>query len=153
LYRRSLYCFLKRTAPPPFMSNFDGPNREQSCTRRERSDTPLQALQLMNDVQHFEAARVLAERILQEGGADDTSRLTWLCRVVLARAPDARDLAILSNALATQRQLYQADPQSAEKVLHDGESIAKHVAPAPEIAAWAMTANLVLNMDETLNRN
>jgi hypothetical protein len=153
LYRRSLYSFLKRTAPPPFMSNFDAPNREQSCTRRERSNTPMQALQLMNDVQHFEAARALAERILQEGGQDDAAKLHCLFRTVLSRQPDEKESAMLNGALAKQRELYQPDPKAAEKAIHTGESTPKNLASAPETASWTLIANLVLNLDETVNRN
>jgi hypothetical protein len=153
LYRRSLYVFLKRTAPPPFMSNFDGPNREQVCMVRERSNTPLQALQLMNDTQHFEAARALAERLLAEGGSDDDSRIGWLYRVVLSRPACDEELELVRQALAKQRAIYEADATAAEKAIHVGESVPKNVAAATETAAWTMIANLVLNLDETVCRN
>ena len=153
LYRRSLYVFLKRTAPPPFMSNFDGPNREQVCTLRERSNTPLQALQLMNDVQHFEAARALAERTLSDAGAAPEDRITYLYRTVLARRPTPEEMRIVLAGLAQQQQLYQADPPQATRAVHNGESATRNVAPDVETAAWTMIANLILNTDETLNRN
>jgi mono/diheme cytochrome c family protein len=153
LYRRSLYIFFKRTAPPPFMTNFDAPNREQSCTRRERNNTPMQALQLLNDVQHFEAARALAERVLTEGGKDDTARLRWLFRTVLSRMPDEKETGLLTDALAQQRYHAGADAKAAEAVVGAGESVPKQVAPATETAAWTMVANLVLNLDETVTRN
>lgn len=153
LYRRSVYCFLKRTAPPPFMSNFDGPNREQFCTRRERSNTPLQALQLMNDVQHFEAARALAERTIAEGGQSTEERIEFLYRTILSRTPDVYETRLLLAAYETQLDLYAADPTSAEQAVQVGESKPFNIAPAPETAAWAMIANLVLNLDETVTRN
>jgi hypothetical protein len=153
LYRRSIYAFLKRTAPPPFMSNFDGPNREQVCTVRERSNTPLQALQLMNDTQHFEASRALAERLLAEGGSTDEARIAWLYRTILSRPPLAEESALISKALTKQRDVYRADIKAAEKAIEVGESSPKKIAPADETAAWSMIANLVLNLDETVCRN
>ena len=153
LYRRSVYVFLKRTAPPPFMSNFDGPNREQSCTLRERSNTPLQSLQLMNDVQHVEAVRALAERILSEGGDSPEQRITFLYRTVLARRPTADETRIMLAGLGRQQELYRADGESARQVVHTGESPPRGVAPVQETAAWTMIANVLLNTDETLNRN
>lgn len=153
LYRRSLYVFLKRTAPPPFMSNFDAPNREQVCTVRERSNTPLQALQLMNDVQHFEAARALAERVLVEGGTSTEDRLKYLYRTVLSRLPSSDELGLLSSSLNRQTELFAGHPESATTAIHVGESKPRNVASDVETAAWTMLANLVLNTDETLNRN
>ncbi len=153
LYRRSLYVFIKRTAPAPFLTNFDGPNREQLCAVRERTNTPLQALQLMNDVQFFEAARVLAERVLSDGGKTTDERITFLYRTVLSRKPDVDELRIVSGALAKQQKLFAADPEGAKKVARAGESKPKGVAPDVEVAAWTLICNLVLNLDETVSRN
>ncbi len=153
LYRRSLYCFLKRTAPPPFMSNFDGPNREQLCARRERSNTPLQALQLMNDVQHFEAARAFSERIISEGGKTADERIAFAYRAVLSRAPQADELAVVKAALEQYLTRFQKDEAAAAKVIRVGESKLKSAAPSSEIAAYALVANLILNLDETVVRN
>jgi hypothetical protein len=152
-FRRSLYTFLKRTAPPPFMANFDAPSREQTCTRRERSNTPLQALQLMNDVQHFEAARALAERMLTEGGATPAERIGFAYRTVLARAPDAEELAIVQAELDAHLKRYESDEAAAKKAIAHGESKVKADAAPSELAAYTLVANMILNLDETVTRN
>ena len=153
LYRRSIYTFLKRTAPPPFMSNFDGPNREQFCTLRERSNTPLQALQLLNDTQHFEAARAFAERIIAESGASADDRITFAYRATLSRSPTADELAVIQQALNQCLSRYQADPEAAKKVIAVGESKPRGNVPPIELAAYTLIANLILNLDETVTRN
>jgi hypothetical protein len=153
LYRRSIYVFIKRTAPQPFLTNFDATNREQLCAVRDRTNTPLQALQLMNDVQHFEAARALAERVLSEGGKTTAERLTFLYRTVLSRRPDADEVRALTAALAKQSALFAMDPEGAKKVVDVGESTPRAVASDVETAAWTMVCNLVLNLDETVTRN
>jgi hypothetical protein len=153
LYRRSLYCFLKRTAPPPFMSNFDAPNREQFCARRERSNTPLQALQLMNDVQHFEAARSFAERIIIDGGASPQDRITFAYRTVLSRKPDAEEVSIVKDAFEKHLARFQQDAEAAKKVISNGESKPRESLAPAEVAAWTLVANLILNLDETVTRN
>ncbi|MGB8854390.1 MAG: PSD1 and planctomycete cytochrome C domain-containing protein [Pirellulales bacterium] len=152
LYRRSLYTFFKRTAPPPFMTTFDAPNREQFCARRERSNTPLQALQLMNDVQHVEAARALAERTLA-ATPDDAGRINWLFRVVLARLPEAGEADVVAETLAGHRARYKADLEAARKAVSHGESKPAAGVPPDELAAWTLVANMILNLDEALNRN
>jgi hypothetical protein len=153
LYRRSLYNFLKRTAPPPFMANFDAPNREAFCTQRERSNTPLQALQLMNDVQHFEAARALAARMMTEGGTAPADRIALGFRIVLARAPEAEELAILIDQLGKHRARYVRDPEGARRAVHVGASVPDAALPEIELAAYALVASTLLNLDETVTRN
>lgn len=153
LYRRSVYTFLKRTAPPPFMGNFDAPSREQSCLARDRSNTPLQALQTMNDMQHFEAARVFAERMLAEGGATPEERIAYAYRTILARPPDPEELKIVTTQLEAQRQLYEKDLEAAKKAIAIGETKPKSAEQPVQLAAYTMVANMLLNLDETLNRN
>lgn len=153
LYRRSLYTFLKRTAPPPFMSSFDAPNREQSCTARGRSNTPLQALQLMNDIQHVEAARNFAQRIIKEGGTEDGDRIRWAWRTVTARAADADEIKITLQSLARNKERYDMDAEAAKQLVHYGESLPDESIDPDELAAWTLVANLLLNLDEVVNKN
>jgi len=153
LYRRSLYTFFKRTAPPPFLTNFDAPNREAFCTRRERSNTPLQALQLLNDVQHFEAARALAQRMMIEGGTTPEDRITHGFRIVLARRPEPAELTILQDQFRTHQDRFLREPDAAKQVVRVGHSAPKAGLPEPELAAYSLIANTLLNLDETVTRN
>lgn len=153
LYRRSLYTFLKRTAPAPFMASFDAPNREQTCTVRSRSNTPMQALQLMNDVQHVEAARNLAQRIIKEGGAKDEARIEWGWRTVTSRRPEASETQIVVNLLRLHEARFSDDLESAQKLIDYGESAPDKTILPRELAAWTLVANLLLNLDEVVNKN
>ena len=153
LYRRSIYVFIKRTAPAPFMSNFDLPNREALCAKRERSNTPLQALQLMNDVQHFEAARKLAERLITEGGNDAGKRIELAYKIILSRLPAPEEKAIVMEGLEKHIARYKADPKASALVVKVGESKIKEGINESELAAYTLLANTILNLDETVNRN
>ncbi|PAW63727.1 MAG: hypothetical protein B9S34_13830 [Opitutia bacterium Tous-C1TDCM] len=152
LYRRSLYTFWKRTAPAPSMASFDAPSRENVCVGRGRSNTPLQALALMNDVQHFEAARGFAERLLLRT-TDDAGRLAYGFRSAVARPPTRDEAAILAADLARHRGHFANNTEAAARVIANGESKPNAALPIPEFAAWTMVANLLLNLDETVNRN
>jgi hypothetical protein len=152
VHRRSLYTFWKRTSPPPQMSTFDAPSREACTVRRERTNTPLQALLLLNDPQYVEAARALAGRSLREGGKADADRIAYLFRLATARRPDSRELAELQSALKDLRAEYAADPAAAGKLITIGESKPDPALDAKELAAWTMLANTVLNLDEVLNK-
>jgi len=153
LYRRTMYLFVKRTAPHPALVNFDAPNREQFCGRRERSNTPLQALQLMNDIQHIEAARALAARALAEAPADDAARIEWLYKTVLARSPSAEEGRVVADAIAGNRARYEVDLEAAKRAIAHGESEPPAGLAPAELASWTLLANLILNLDETLSRN
>jgi len=153
IYRRSLYIFWKRTAPPPSMTTFDAPSREKCCARRERTDTPLQALLTMNDPEYFEAARHLGYRMLRECGSNDAERLRNGFRLVTARMPSEKETSILTETLAAERARYTADNEAAKKTLSVGESPVPDDVPAPELAAYTMIANLMLNLDEAVTKN
>lgn len=153
LYRRSLYLFWKRTAPPPTMITFDAPSREKCRARRERTNTPLQALIILNDPQYFEAARHLGYRMLHEGGTEDAARLRYGFRLATGRTPADSECTVLEESLAAQRAHFAQDVESAKKAVSVGESpVPNDVAP-PELAAYTMVANLILNLDEVLSKN
>ena len=152
VHRRSLYTFWKRTAAPPQMTTFDAPSRESCQVRRERTNTPLQALLLLNEPQFVEAARMLAERTLREGGSTSEDRLTYIHRVVLARPPEPKDLAELTAALTDLTTHYTQDPGAARQLLATGETRPDPRTDPSILAAWTMVANVILNLDEAISK-
>jgi len=151
LYRRSLYTFWKRMATMPNMDALDVPVRDGACTRRQRTDTPLQALVLMNDPQWLEASRRLAERILNESQQTD-SRLNALGEILLSRPWGPRERAVLEKALMKFEIVYEQDTASAEKLLSVGEIKRGANLPASELASWMLVVSAAMNLDEVLNK-
>ncbi len=152
LFRRSMYTFWKRTVPPPSMATFDAPNRETCQVRRARTNTPLQALVLMNDVQYVEAARKFAERVMTEGGTGVDEHVTFAFRSVLNRHPNAAERQSLTNLFDEYLSTFKSDPESATKLLAVGESQRDDQLNPNELAAWAMVTHLLLNLSETVTK-
>ena len=152
LYRRSLYTFWKRTAPPPSLMAFDAPSRETCVARRARTNTPLQALVLMNDTQYVEASRHLAARMMTEGGDSAAKQLTFGFQLCTARIPAEHELQVLIRVHAGQLAHYQANPAEAEKLLVIGASPRVAGLDPAGYAAMTMMANLILNLDETITK-
>ncbi len=152
LYRRSLYTFWKRAAPPASMDIFNAPAREVCTVRRERTNTPLQALVTLNDVQFVEAARVLAQRVLREGGDKDDARLDLLARRLLCRPFRAEELPIVKASLADLLKHYRGDVPDAKKLLAVGEKKSDSTLDPATHATWTMLANELMNLDEVLNK-
>ncbi len=152
LYRRSLYTFWKRTSPPPSMMNFDAAGRETCIVRESRTNTPLQALNLMNDVTYLEASRKMAERMMREGGTSPADRIAYGFRLATARLPRKNEAEVLLAGFGSQLDFYQTNSGAAEKLLSHGESARDETLPVNELAAYSTVASLILNLDETITK-
>jgi len=152
LYRRTMYTFWKRTCPPPTLATLDAPDRETCTVRRSRTNTPLQALVLLNDPTYVEASRKFAERILAGGGKSLDQRLEFAFRSVLARQPTTVELTILRGVYDRQLARFRELPDAAKALLAVGESPADPSLDPAELAAWAMVASAILNTDEAVTK-
>jgi mono/diheme cytochrome c family protein len=151
LYRRSLYTFWKRSAPPASMDIFNAPSREACAVRRERTNTPLQALVTMNDTQFVEAARALAEGAYKAGATVD-ARVDYLSLHAAARLFTPAEKLIAMKAYRTYMQRFDTHPEEAKKLMQVGDKKPDAAIPATEYAALTMLANQILNLDEVLNK-
>jgi hypothetical protein len=152
LYRRSVYTFWKRTVPPPQLTTFDAPDREKCTVRRAVTNTPLQALVMMNDPTYVEAARWLAQRAMIYGGTDARSRIDFVFRGATARTPSTKEVRVLRVLFQQQVARYRVDKKAALDLLGVGESKWDATLDASELAAWTMVASAVLNLDETITK-
>ena len=152
LYRRSVYTFWKRTSPPPSMSTFDAPSREACTVRRARTNTPLQALVLMNDTQFVEAARHLGQRLMEEGGARPEERIIHGFRLATARQPSDKEIAVIQKLFEDQLASYRKNPEAALKLITVGDSPRSEKLDPAEHAAWTIVGSVLLNLDETVTK-
>ena len=152
LYRRTLYTIWKRTAAPPTMLLFDAPSREICTVKRSRTNTPLQALSLLNEITYVEAARKLAERMLTDGGATSDARIRFAFRQVTSRPPTDEELAVLVAGLNDDLARFRQDANAAKQLIVLGESKAGTSLDPAELAAYTLTANVLLNLDEVVTR-
>jgi hypothetical protein len=152
LYRRSLYTYWKRTIAPPMLANFDAAMRETCVVRETRTNTPLQALNLMNDVTFVEAARALGQRMLAQGGATPESRLRHGFRLALGRPPSAEEARVLVGSLEYHRAYFAAGLERARAYLDRGESRPDPALDPAELAAYAAVGSLILNLDEMVTK-
>jgi hypothetical protein len=152
LHRRSLYTYWKRMAMQPNMDAFDAPTRDTACTRRQRTDTPLQALVTMNDPQWVEASRALAERLIRQGGKQPEQRIQYLSELLLSHEPSPQMASVLEQSLNQMEKHYAADPTAADDLVAVGEKPRDGAIPPPELAAWTMVVSEVMNLDEALNK-
>jgi hypothetical protein len=153
-YRRGLYTWWQRSFLHPSLANFDAPSREECTAERPRSNTPQQALTLLNDPTYTEAARVFAQRILTDCKSDDlTTRITWAWRTALARNPKPAELQVLTTLYTKHKSEYQADPKSATALATLGEAPQSKDLDPIELAAWTSVSRTILNLHETVTRN
>lgn len=150
LYRRSLYTIWKRTTPPPSMMIFDASERNVCIAQRQSTSTPLQALVLMNDPQYVEASRVLAERMVREGGSTDEERIAFAFRALVSRDPQQEELDALVGLLGSQRAHFRSARADAHRLLQTGEYARDTTLPAAEIASLTTVASTIMNHDAAL---
>jgi hypothetical protein len=152
LYRRSMYTVWKRTVPPPSLTAFDAPDREKCSARRSVTNTPLQALALLNEDTYVEAARALAQRMLTEGGKSPEERINFAFRLATARTPEPRERAVLREAARQRLAEYRRRADDTAKLLGVGESKYNSRLNPTELAAWTTVASMILNLDETITK-
>lgn len=153
LYRRSLYTYWKRIQPPPAMVIFDAADRNQCTVKRQSTNTPLQALVLLNDPQFVESSRGFAERILKEGGNEPEQRIVYAFRWATSRKPDAEETKILLDLFQYELKEFQKHPDRAEHFLRIGEYPRAEDVDLAELAAYSVVANTIFNMSESLQKN
>ena len=152
LYRRSLYTFWKRTVPPPVMTTFDAADRSNCAVRRQSTSTPLQALALLNDVQIVEAARLVARRMLRDGGATTEERVAWAFRLISDRRPSTKEIAILTRLYNEQHEIFAQDSPAAVRLIAVGETKSDASLGPADLAAGTALALALLNHDEAITR-